>query len=161
MPLHVSSTCAHHQEVKLALHSLWCDDTRGCVMHEIKLTVEQICASSCLNIEIEILCSKFAFWKSPANSKLCYNNYNIIKNSFEGQHFHSEINYECTGITIKQHNNKISYYPTRNLSERFRFSKYALRRRKWTLLLMNNWDKYLEWKMYREYICLFLLLWLS
>jgi len=23
MPLHVSSTCAHHQEVKVALHSLW------------------------------------------------------------------------------------------------------------------------------------------
>jgi len=38
VPLHVSSTCAHHQEVKIALHSLWyhhtyrCDDTRGCVM---------------------------------------------------------------------------------------------------------------------------------
>jgi len=57
MPLHVSSTCAHHQEVKIALHSLWyhhicahnqevkialhslwyhhtywCDDTRGCLM---------------------------------------------------------------------------------------------------------------------------------
>jgi len=38
MPLHVSSTCAHHQEVKIALHSLGyrntyiCDDTRGCVM---------------------------------------------------------------------------------------------------------------------------------
>jgi len=59
MPLHVSSTCTHHQEVKIALHSLWyhhtytwpscaqvervlsqpvhktaiyrCDDTRGCV----------------------------------------------------------------------------------------------------------------------------------
>jgi len=37
-PLHVSSTCAHHQEVRIALHSLWyhhtyrCDDTRGCVM---------------------------------------------------------------------------------------------------------------------------------
>jgi len=36
MPVHVSSTCAHHQEVKIALHSLWyhhtyrCDDTRGC-----------------------------------------------------------------------------------------------------------------------------------
>jgi len=34
MPLHVSSTCAHHQEVKIASHSLWyhhtyrCDDTR-------------------------------------------------------------------------------------------------------------------------------------
>ena len=23
IPLHVSSTCAHHQEVKIALHSLW------------------------------------------------------------------------------------------------------------------------------------------
>ena len=23
MPLHVSSTCAHHQEVKIALHSMW------------------------------------------------------------------------------------------------------------------------------------------
>jgi len=23
MPLHVSSTCAHHQEVKIGLHSLW------------------------------------------------------------------------------------------------------------------------------------------
>ena len=38
MPLHVPSTCAHHQEVKIALHNLWyhhtytCDDTRGCVM---------------------------------------------------------------------------------------------------------------------------------
>jgi len=38
MPLHVSSTYAHHQEVKIALHSLWyhqtyrCYDTRGCVM---------------------------------------------------------------------------------------------------------------------------------
>jgi hypothetical protein len=37
MPLYVSSTCAHHQEVKIALHSLWYHhtyrcDTRGCVM---------------------------------------------------------------------------------------------------------------------------------
>jgi len=38
MPLHVSSTCAHQQEVKIVLHSLWyhqtytCDDNRGCVM---------------------------------------------------------------------------------------------------------------------------------
>jgi len=23
MPLHVSSTCAHHQEVKIVLYSLW------------------------------------------------------------------------------------------------------------------------------------------
>jgi len=38
IPLHVSSIFAHHQEVKIALHSLWyhhinkCDDTTGCVM---------------------------------------------------------------------------------------------------------------------------------
>jgi len=38
MPLHVSSTCAYHQEDKIALNSLWyhhtyrCDDTRRCVM---------------------------------------------------------------------------------------------------------------------------------
>jgi len=57
MPLHVSSICAHHQEVKTALYKFWyhntyrwpsreyvakqpvhetatyrCDDTRGCVM---------------------------------------------------------------------------------------------------------------------------------
>jgi len=27
LPLHVSSTCAHHQDVKIALHSLWCHHT--------------------------------------------------------------------------------------------------------------------------------------
>ena len=38
MPLHVSSTCAHHQKVKIALHSLWyhhtysCDVTRCCII---------------------------------------------------------------------------------------------------------------------------------
>jgi len=30
MPLHVSSTCAHHQEVKIALYSLWCHQTYRC-----------------------------------------------------------------------------------------------------------------------------------
>jgi len=40
MPLHVSSTCAHHQEVKIALHSLW-------ERHEIKLIVKQIL---CINL---------------------------------------------------------------------------------------------------------------
>jgi len=75
MPLHVSSTFAHHQEVKIALHSLWyhhtyrCDDTRDCVMqfwppddeHMCskhveawnKLIVKQkFCASSWLNTDI-------------------------------------------------------------------------------------------------------------
>ena len=78
MPLHVSNTCAHHQEVKIALHSLWyhhtyrSDDTRGCVMqfwppddeHMCskhveawnKLIVKQkFCASSLLITEINIL----------------------------------------------------------------------------------------------------------
>ena len=38
MPLHVSSTCSHHLEVKIVLNSLWyhhtyrCGDTRDCVM---------------------------------------------------------------------------------------------------------------------------------
>ena len=32
MPLHVSSTCAYHQEVKIALHSLWYHQTYRCVM---------------------------------------------------------------------------------------------------------------------------------
>jgi len=27
MPLHVSSTCAHHQEVKIVLYSLWYHQT--------------------------------------------------------------------------------------------------------------------------------------
>jgi len=72
MPLHVSSACAHHQEVKIALHSLGCYDTRGCVMqfwppddeHMCSKHVEawnkvivkqKFCASSCLITEINIL----------------------------------------------------------------------------------------------------------
>jgi len=30
IPLHVSSTCAHHQEVEIALHSLWYHHTYRC-----------------------------------------------------------------------------------------------------------------------------------
>ena len=70
MPLHVSSSCAHHQEVKIALHSLWyhhtyrwpscaqvalshpvhetatyrCDDTRGCVMQFWPADDEHMCS---------------------------------------------------------------------------------------------------------------------
>jgi len=61
MPLHVSSTCAHHQEVKNALHSLWyhqpiggllvqetatyrCDDITGCVMHFWPPDDEHMCS---------------------------------------------------------------------------------------------------------------------
>jgi len=72
MPLHVSITCAHHQKVKIALHSLWyqytyrwlsraqvervlsqpvqematyrCDDTRGCVMQFLPPDDEHMCS---------------------------------------------------------------------------------------------------------------------
>ena len=33
MPLYVSSTCAHHQEVKIALHNLWYHHTYRCSKH--------------------------------------------------------------------------------------------------------------------------------
>ena len=49
MPLHVSNTCTHHHEVKIALHSLWyhhtwCDDTRGCVMQFSPHDDEYMCS---------------------------------------------------------------------------------------------------------------------
>jgi len=50
MPLHVSSLCAHHQEVKIALHSLWyhhtyrCDDTRGRALQFWPPDDEQMCS---------------------------------------------------------------------------------------------------------------------
>jgi len=56
MPLHVSSTCSHHQEVKIALHSLWyhhlvhetatyrCDDTRCCAMQFWPPDDEHMCS---------------------------------------------------------------------------------------------------------------------
>jgi len=49
MPLCVLSTCAHHQEVKIALHSLWYHHTYRCVM-----IPEAFCASSWLNTEINV-----------------------------------------------------------------------------------------------------------
>jgi len=63
MHLHVSSKCTHHQEVKIALHSIWyhqtyrrpsraqvetstymCDDTRGCVMQFWLPNYEHMCS---------------------------------------------------------------------------------------------------------------------
>jgi len=38
MPLHVSSTCAHNQEVKIALHSLWYHHTETSEWSEITKT---------------------------------------------------------------------------------------------------------------------------
>ena len=46
MSLHVSSTCAYHQEVKIALNSLWyrCDDTRSCLMQFCPPDDEHVCS---------------------------------------------------------------------------------------------------------------------
>ena len=89
MPLHISSTLAHHQEVKIALHSLWYlhtymyDDIRGYVMQFWppddeqmcskyveawnKLILKQkFCASSWLITEINILrCTASKSQKNP------------------------------------------------------------------------------------------------
>jgi len=49
MPLHVSSTCAHHQEVKIALHSLWYHHTPSihrCSDHDPYYTVSLFCVVS-------------------------------------------------------------------------------------------------------------------
>jgi len=35
MPLHVSSTCAHHQEIQIALHSLWYHHTETSEWSEV------------------------------------------------------------------------------------------------------------------------------
>jgi len=47
--LHVSSTCAHHEEVKIALHSLWYHHTYRC---DDTYCETKSCASSWLNTEI-------------------------------------------------------------------------------------------------------------
>ena len=50
MPLHVSSTCAYRQEVKIVLYSLWyhhtyrCDDARGCIVQFRSPDDEHLCS---------------------------------------------------------------------------------------------------------------------
>ena len=50
MPLHVSSTCAHRQEVKIVLYSLWyhytyrCDDTEDCIIQFYPPDDEHMCS---------------------------------------------------------------------------------------------------------------------
>ena len=61
MPLHVSSTCAHRQEVKIVLYTLWyhhtvggrpvhrtanyrCDDARGCIVQFWPSDDEHMCS---------------------------------------------------------------------------------------------------------------------
>ena len=54
MPLHVSSTCAHRQEVKIVLSqpvqgmaTYRCDDTRGCIVQFCPPDDEHIVLETC------------------------------------------------------------------------------------------------------------------
>jgi len=93
MPLHVSSTCAHYQEVKITLHTYRFDDTRGCVMQfwppddehmcskhveaYNKLIVKQkFCASNWLITEINMCV--FELTPSYISKKVKASIYNIL-----------------------------------------------------------------------------------
>jgi len=108
MPLHVSSTCAHHREVKIALHSLWfhhtyrwpsraqvervlsqpvhqtatyrCDDTRGCVMQFWPPDDEHMCSK---HVE--------AWNKLIVNQNFCASSWLITKIKING----SEVDWAC------------------------------------------------------------------
>ena len=55
MPLHVSSTCAHHQEIKTALHSLWYHHTETSEWSKIT----KIQFYKCEQIVVELMCGYF------------------------------------------------------------------------------------------------------
>jgi len=50
MPLHISSTCAHHQEFKISLHSLWYHHTYRWPFRA-QVVKQKFCASSWLITE--------------------------------------------------------------------------------------------------------------
>jgi len=52
MPLHVSSTCAHHQEDKIALHNLWYHHTE--TSEWSKITEIQFCKSELIVVKFVI-----------------------------------------------------------------------------------------------------------
>jgi len=81
MSLHVSSTCAHHQEVKIALHSLlW----------------NKFCTSSWLNTEISIS----EFLRNVSSNLLSYTaSVAYLRLSTTGASNHND-NYELKNITI-------------------------------------------------------------
>ena len=84
MPLRVSSTRAHHHEVKIALHSLWyhhtCRWPSGAQNNMVHYFLFVFCASGSLITEINILrCTVSKTWKnvsilielSSGPSKIC------------------------------------------------------------------------------------------
>ena len=87
MPLHVSSTCAHRQEIKIVLYSLWyhqtyrwpsrarkatyrCEDTRDCII--------QFCPP-----DGEHMCSKHVEASNKLIVKFSASSWLILRNHYE------------------------------------------------------------------------------
>jgi hypothetical protein len=94
-PLHVSSTCAHHQEVKIALRSLWYHHTYrwpSRAQVERGLPWNKFCSSSWLNTEINKFGSiTFFFLKLCQLWKMCNN----IVQPDRPQMWHSRTGHRC------------------------------------------------------------------
>ena len=58
MPLHVSSTCAHHQEVRIVLHSLWYHhtETSEWSIIVVKFMCEFFWCDYCVLLTVNMLC---------------------------------------------------------------------------------------------------------
>ena len=101
MPLHVSSTCAHHQEVKIALYSIWYHrtyrwpsraqvergpvheaatyscDTRGCVMQfwppdDVHMCSKHVEAWNKLIVKKQICASSWLITEIKKKSSKCF-----------------------------------------------------------------------------------------
>ena len=103
LPLHVSSTCAHHQEVKIALNSLWYNHTYRCSKHveeRNKLIAKKILCIKLVNTEINLclclpsgLASFYVFLlavqvKQYACSKLCRDFYRVFSKVYNDLAFY-------------------------------------------------------------------------
>jgi len=90
MPLHVSSTCAQHQEIKIVLYSLWyhhtyrCDDTRGCIIqfwpHDEHMCSKHVEAWNKLIVKQKNVCIKLVKYWDKYTEMHCQQN--IKKNYY-------------------------------------------------------------------------------
>jgi len=80
MPVHVSSTCAHHQEVKIALHSLWYHHTYRC-LEEHSGSVYTGHHDGCSRSRPIHLCLPFRL-HGPITEKTTISKFNVIHFSY-------------------------------------------------------------------------------
>ena len=100
MPLHVSSTCAHHQEVKIALHSLWYNHTETSEWSKItKITNFDVLLTEHLSIFISVInqldAQKFCFTISLFHAATCFEHHVLIIRR-------SKLHYTPIGVTIPE-----------------------------------------------------------